>query len=303
MKTITTTLPTAPGFAPAGAGTAIDIRGLSPSSVLVKLSKNLGPTDQATVYGTLDSTAIGTSPNLTLLGSVTGNQGDPSAALFVLGWPYLLIQRTSGAAAGSVFASGSVAPEAPIAPTSVALPGLGAFSAGLNLQSFGFGLGIRIALDKSATAHDSFTVYGTDDSTFIGTAGGQVLGTITGGGGSSGTTLFVNNFQYVYVQRTSGTLGANLLAWGADDFTPMQNGTSVIGAGGVSAAIPANITANSRIFVTVKDFVASTAVGLEATAAGRSTGSPGSFTVTAYDATDTPVAGASGTTFDWLVVG
>jgi hypothetical protein len=86
-------------------------------------------------------------------------------------------------------------------------------------------------------------------------------------------------------------------------FNQMQSGTGSIGATGVSAAIPANITANSRIIVTVKNFVASTAVGLEATSGGRTIGAPGSFTVTAYDSTAAAVPAATGTTFDWIILG
>lgn len=86
-------------------------------------------------------------------------------------------------------------------------------------------------------------------------------------------------------------------------FVQFQSGTAAIGAAGVSAAIAANITASSRIVITVKDFVASTAVGLEAKAADRTVGAPGSFIVTAYDAAAAAVAGANGTTFDWFIVG
>ena len=119
------------------------------------------------------------------------------------------------------------------------------FSAGINLQNFGSGLSIRVGLDQNSTSADVFLVYGTDDPSFVGTAGGELLGQIQGGGQNNGQSIFATNFQLVYVLRigpvTGGTTG-NLLAWGADDTGsgsqgPLDLGSLAVGNTAVSGNI------------------------------------------------------------------
>jgi len=237
MKTVFTPVPAAPGFA-----ALLDVRGLQPSNVLCKLSENLGPADQVSVFGSLDSTAAPGSPNLTPLGSTFGNQGDPGTQLPLAGWPFLLAQRTAGGAPGTFFVSGTTAPGSLTAPGTVALPvvnsGPASFSAGINLANFA-GFSILVGLDKNATAADVFNVYGTDDPAFVGTAGGELLGQIKGGSSITSGTIPVTDFQFVYVQRFSGVTPGNLLAWGAEDTAsggigPLNLGSLAVGNTAVS---------------------------------------------------------------------
>ena len=233
MQSSSTALPAAPAFS-----TILDIRGLQPSSVLCKLSENLGPSDQVNVYGTLDSTATSSSANIVLLGSVYGNQGDTANPLTIGLWPFLFAQRVAGTATGTFFVSGSTASGTTTAPSSTALPSLNAFSTAINLTSFGSGLPVRVGLDKSATANDVFNVYGTNDSAFVGTAGGQLINQISGGGKSSSGSVLVQNFQYVYVQRVAGSTAGNLLAWGADDVAGATPGSYWAVGGNTGASSP-----------------------------------------------------------------
>lgn len=82
----------------------------------------------------------------------------------------------------------------------------------------------------------------------------------------------------------------------------LQSGRSVL-VNGVSAAIAANISPTSRIFITRALKNASTAYGfLDVLDADRVTGTPGSFIVRSHDATSAAVAGDQ-SSFDWLVIG
>ena len=259
MKSFSTALPATPSFS-----ALLDIRGLLPGSVLCKLSENLGPSDQVSVYGTLDSTATSASANLTLLGSVYGNQGDSGNPLTIGLWPFLFAKRTTGTSTGTFFVSGPASPGAATAPGSTALPSLNAFSAAINLANFGSGLSVRIGLDKSQTASDVFNVYGTNDSAFAGTAGGELINQISGGGSNNSGSVLVQNFQYVYAQRIGGATAGNLLAWGADDADgggvasfwdvggnatgPLTGGTldgSAVTVGGLSAASPTSVVSGT----------------------------------------------------------
>jgi hypothetical protein len=81
-----------------------------------------------------------------------------------------------------------------------------------------------------------------------------------------------------------------------------QRGTAVLVAG-VSAAIAATITANSRIIVTPKDKGASATIGrLEAPSADRVVGAPGSFVVRSFTAAGA-AENADVSTFDWHAEG
>lgn len=82
----------------------------------------------------------------------------------------------------------------------------------------------------------------------------------------------------------------------------LQKGTATL-VNGVSLALPATITASSRILATAKDNLASVALGrLCALTADRVVGAPGSFKVTAQTAAAaTEVTDQS--SFDWHIVG
>jgi hypothetical protein len=539
MKNLSLAVPSLGEFAPSVAP-PFDIRTLDASAILLKLSVDLQPTDQLTIFGTLDVTATPSSPNLNLLGEVIGNNGQAVSGNFVSYWPYLFIERTAGTtptSPTSLFFASSATAIGASAPLTTALPSNTFFSTLINLEPFGNP--VRVGLDGNQTEIDTFSLYGTDDSTTTGFSGGTLLANLQGGGSLSSSAL-VSAYQYVYVLRTGGFTAGNLIAWSTDDpggggggstapinleslavnntavngnfgtppltaaqsvdiyssfvltqttalvtaalptptittagkivfvsvssastssimmygltididygasfqwdgsewtpvgvgnaftdggnefghtttlatldnhnliiaaggpvpttgnvivnangqvsvtsgngdtvltatgstsglalqtngagaaplkwfntantffsafkafgtlaasttwvlpqtdgtagassalvtdgagdlsFTQVQSGTSSIGATGVSAAIAANIKATSRILITVKDFVASTAVGLEAKSASRTIGTPGSFVVTAYDASGAAVVAASGTTFDWFIFG
>lgn len=82
----------------------------------------------------------------------------------------------------------------------------------------------------------------------------------------------------------------------------VQGGTSTLVAGTVTIAT-ANITANSRILIQMKDPGAGAITGFagfEVPVASRVVGAPGSFTVNAIDDTKAPIATAV-CTFDWFV--
>ena len=96
------------------------------------------------------------------------------------------------------------------------------------------------------------------------------------------------------------------LAGGAGRWMPVQAdiqaGRGVL-VNGVSAAIAANISPTSRIFVNRALKNASTAYGfLNVLDADRVTGTPGSFIVRAHDATTAAVA-TDQSSFDWIVIG
>jgi len=205
----------------------LDTRSLDPADLLVKLSKELGPNDVVTVYGTQDSTATSSSVNLTLLGSLSGNNGNYSNGFAVSGWAFLFFFRSSGTSAGGyVIASGNQnGTGSMVAPPSVSLPALNAFSALLSLAVFASGSTL-VGLSANQTSRDTFNVYGTNDATAgtsNGVSGGQLLGTIQGGDGTApGTVLNAGGFAYVFFQRTGGSTSGNAFAWG----------TSVTAAGG-----------------------------------------------------------------------
>jgi hypothetical protein len=75
---------------------------------------------------------------------------------------------------------------------------------------------VRVGLDANQTTIDTFQLYGTDDPGVASTAGGTLLASLQGGGGTNSTWL-VSAYQYVYVVRTGGFTAGNLLAWGSND--------------------------------------------------------------------------------------
>src|SRR5271166_189411 len=231
MKNLSLAVPSLGSFAPAAAP-PFDIRTLDASNILLKLSMDLQTTDTITIFGTLDVTATSLSPNLNLLGTVSGNNGQAISGEFVSFWPYLYIQRTAGTTPTSptslFFACSATAFGTPSAPLTTALPPTTFFSTLINLAPFGNP--VRVGLDGNQTEIDTFNLYGTDDPTTIGFAGGTLLANLQGGGGQGSNSL-VSAFQYVYVLRTGGFTAGNLIAWSADD----------PGAGGGGVTPPINL--------------------------------------------------------------
>ena len=226
MKNLSIAVPSFGNFAPAAAP-PFDIRTLDASSILLKLSVDLLPTDQLTIYGTLDATATPSSPNLNLLGTVAGNNGQAISGEFVYYWPYLYIERTAGTTPTSptslFFASSATAIGTPNAPLTTALPPLTFFSSLINLAPFGNP--VRVGLSANQTEIDTFNLYGTDDPTTVGFPGGTLLASLQGGG-AQGSNVLVSAYQYVYVLRTGGFTFGDLLAWGADDSGGGGGGTT-----------------------------------------------------------------------------
>lgn len=216
-----------------------DVRSLDPAGILLKLSKQYGPGDVLTIYGTLDSTATSASANLTLLGTLSGNNGNTGGGFFTDGWPFLIAHRDSGSTVGgNINASGNQnGTGGTVAPPSVALPALNAFSTVLDLAPLA-GNTFLIGLSANQKSSDTFNIYGTNDLTaggLSGAAGGQFLGTIKGGDGTApGTVLQVSGFKYVFVQRTGGSTAGTVLAWG----------TSVTASGGGGGGGVASVTAS-----------------------------------------------------------
>jgi len=208
-----------------------DVRSLDPTSILVKLSKELGPSDIVAIYGTQDSTATSLSANLTLLGSLAGNNGNANTALTVEGWAFLIAFRTAGlSAGGTIIAAGNQnGTGATVAPPSVALPAVGAFSTTLSLAVLG-GNSFLVGLDANQTSSDKFTLFGTNDATaggLNGAAGGENLGPLQGGDGTApGTVLTVRGFTYLFLQRTAGSTAGSAIVWG----------TSITASGGGGGA-------------------------------------------------------------------
>lgn len=83
----------------------------------------------------------------------------------------------------------------------------------------------------------------------------------------------------------------------------IQSGSNLLVAG-VSAAIAATITANSRIVATRKALNASTAAGgLSALTADRAIGAPGSFKITSVKPADGTTETGDASTVDWHIIG
>jgi hypothetical protein len=110
------------------------------------------------------------------------------------------------------------------------------------------------------------------------------------------------NAQRTAVEQTSGPVDGLKAAMLALD-TLLQCGTATLASGTVTIA--ANITANSRILLAIKDPGAgalTTFIGLDAPVANRTVGTPGSFVVNAL-ANDKTTLTTAVCTFDWYVCG
>jgi hypothetical protein len=245
-----------------------DVRSLDPSGLLIKLSKELGPTDIVTVYGTQDDTASGTSTNLTLIGSLPGNNGNTSNALFAAGWAFLIAFRTQGASpGGNVIASGNQnGTGSTVIPPSIALPAFGAFSTTLSLAVLA-GSDFLVGLDANQTSGDTFNVYGTNDVTaggVAGAAGGQLLGSIAGGDGTApGTVLSVSGFSYLFFQRTGPRAGGTpgtAIVWGTS--------VTASGGGGGSGSTPSALNKSMPAQTTTADGQLACATAIGATPKG-----------------------------------
>lgn len=87
----------------------------------------------------------------------------------------------------------------------------------------------------------------------------------------------------------------------------IQAGTATLGSGTVTVGTTITLTANSRIFVSMKDFGSGAITGfveMVTPAANRTVGGPGvgAFVVNAIDASKAVVA-TMNSTIDWLIIG
>ena len=244
----------------------LDVRALDPSELLIKLSKELGPSDIVTIYGTQDPTASSASPNLTLIGSLPGNSGNTSNALSLDGWAFLIAFRVAGGSPGGfIIASGNQnGTGATVTPPSVALPPVGTFSTVLSLAVLA-GDNFLVTLDANQTSNDTFNVFGTNDATaggVTGAAGGQLLGTLEGGDGTApGTVLNVSaSFSYLFVQRTGGATPGSMFTWGTS--------VTASGGGGGGGAVPSTLNKSMPAQTTAADGQLACAIGIGATPMG-----------------------------------
>ena len=219
MKNVSLAVPSLGNFAPAAAP-PFDIRTIDTTAILLKLSTDLLATDEITIYGTLDVTATPTSPNLVLLGTVNGTLGQPVSGSFLSYWPYVFIERTAGVTPTSptslFFACSAAAAGTPSPPLTTALPATTFFSTLVDLTPFTNP--VRVGLDANQTVLDTFEVYGTDDPSTTGFAGGTLIGSLQGGGfNATVSTVLISAYQFVYVMRTGGFTAGSLLLWGAND--------------------------------------------------------------------------------------
>lgn len=218
--------------------TSIDTSG----PVTFGTSKAETAADTFAMYGTLDASATGAAGdvNLNLLGNFAGTNGNvpvlPRELVDVAAtWPFLLVQRLTGTHAGNLYATGNAVTS--LAVVTSALPGAGTGYTGvLDLTSFG-AAGVRIGLDKNATASDLFDVFLTSDSTVTSSVGCYYAGRISGGGnaGPNPSSVLVDGWPYAILQRAGGSTAGNAIASGVNAAT----------AGGVSADV--NPTASTLV--------------------------------------------------------
>lgn len=194
----------------------------------ISFSKALTSSDVFNVYGTLDAATVDAT-NAVSIGQLAGTSGAPlNPALIkkMLEWPYVILQRVSGAGAGTFEAAGNL--DAAPAVASTALPAVNAFSALLDMTAFDST--VRIGTSQQQLIGDVFDVYVTNDSTtnpaITGTAGAWYAGRISGGGESAGqlSSIVIQGFAYAFVRRVSGTTVGNMLAAGSS--VPATSGTA-----------------------------------------------------------------------------
>ncbi len=210
----------------------------------VAFSLSVGQTssDSFNLYGTLDSAAVDNT-NAFLIGTFSGGATNlpKNIADQAKRWPYLLIQRTGGSTAGTLFVAGNPA-TSPAVVAAAAPVVVGDYSALLTLTTLGAET-VRIGLGRQMVVGDSFDVYASDDSALASLTGAFYVGRIYGGGGANvNNTVLVSGYNYAIVRRVAGSTAGNVIASGV---SPSSGGgnlnltTLVVGDTAVSGPIGA----------------------------------------------------------------
>ena len=230
-----------------GFSAQLDVGALDPATVVAQLSKTLTGNDSFAIYGTLDPSATGASPNLAFLAEIQGDNGTTRLATQIRGWRYLFAKRLFGQDPGNFIASGNVAqnPSAPSLP--VALPAVGGFA---QISFATFAGPVRVSLDQGQTANDTFDVYGTNDPAANSAAGSVFLGKMRGGGSSEpvispNNSVVVAGYAFALVERTGGSTTGSASAWSAGTATGGGAGSKPSKANkGMSAVTTATLPLN-----------------------------------------------------------
>lgn len=180
----------------------------------IGFSLSVGQTTSDTfqLYGTLDSAAVDNT-NAYNLGAFSGGAGNLPAGIAeqAAAWPFVLVRRTGGSTAGSLFVAGNPASSPAVVSTAAPVV-IGNYSAVLDLTSLG-AKSVRIGGSRQMLVTDVFDVYLSDDSALASLTGAYYAGRITGGGGTNKNTVLVSGFNYAIIRRadTSTTLTAGTI--------------------------------------------------------------------------------------------
>lgn len=178
------------------------------------LSVSETTTDTFNLYGTLDA-ATTDNTNAYLIGVFGGGTANlpQDIAAQAKTWPFLLIQRTGGSTAGSLFVAGnpSTSPGVVAAAAPVVV---GSYSTALDLSTLNAET-IRIGSSRQMTSADSFEVYLSNDSALSSSTGAYYAGRIYGGGGANvNNTVVASGFSFAVLRRASGSTTGSVLAAG-----------------------------------------------------------------------------------------
>lgn len=170
-------------------------------------------TDTFVLYGTLDAAAVDNT-NAQALGQFGGGSSNLPKGIAdqAKTWPFLLVQRTGGATAGSFFAAGNPA-ASPSVVTTAAPVVAGNYSALMTLTTLG-AQWIRIGGARAMTASDVFDLFLSNDATLASSTGAYYAGRFTGGGGTALISVLESGFNYAIIQRVSGSTAGNIIAAG-----------------------------------------------------------------------------------------
>jgi len=216
----------------------------------IAFSLSVGQTSSDTfnLYGTLDSAAVDDT-NAFLIGSFSGGAANlpKNIADQAKRWPYLLIQRTAGSTAGTLFVAGNPAASPAVVATAAPVVA-GNYSALLTLTTLDAET-VRIGTSRQMLAADSYDVYASDDPALASLTGAFYVGRIYGGGGANvNNTVLVSGYNYAIIRRVTGSTAGNVIAAGV---SPSAGGgnlnltTLLVGDTAVSGPIGALTNAQS----------------------------------------------------------
>lgn len=235
----------------------------------IAFSLSVGETasDAFVLWGTVDAAAVDNT-NAYNLGAFTGGalnlpKGIASQAKT---WPFVLVQRTSGSTAGSLFVAGN--PAASPAVVSTAAPVVTAgYSAVLTLTTLNAET-IRIGGSRQMVVGDVFDVFLSDDVALASSTGAFYAGRITGGGGTYQNSVLVSGYNYAIIQRVSGSTAGTMIAAGVSPSTSgggiLDLTTLAVGDTAVNGAIGA-LTAAASVDIYNSFVLTQTTAGVTAT--------------------------------------